>query len=325
MNMTLSKRGDYVMRSAISLARAHQVGAARKVREVVAETAVPQSFASQILADLVRSGLASSKAGRDGGYRLRRSPTEISVLEVIEAAEGPLRADRCALGEGPCRWEQVCPLHQTWAAATVALRDLLAGTSLSELADRDAALEEGSYQVPADAHRSHPVTVDVSDVVQVELGAPDARSALVKVTARLPRLVAAASGSGATPAPTATTDVTGKPGRGRTQRPAASLTPAGPLNSAPGGDERYLLAWRLAGNPASHFEAELSISPVDAERCELSVQGTWRQNPGSGPPTVRSELEEQARRTLRAFLLRLARALEESQVQLPTPARAPFT
>jgi Rrf2 family protein len=164
MNMTLSKRGDYVVRSAIALARARSQGRSIKVREVVADTKVPLSYASQILADLVRSGIASSRAGRDGGYRLERSPDEVTLLEVVESAEGPLRADRCAVADGPCRWDAVCPLHETWSAATAALRDVLAATTLAELAVRDELLERDGYAVPADSHRAgrRPERRDVS-------------------------------------------------------------------------------------------------------------------------------------------------------------------
>jgi Rrf2 family protein len=161
MNMTLSKRGDYVVRSALCLARAYGSGGYRKIREVVAEVDVPQTFASQILADLVHAKLATSKAGKDGGYRLVRAPALISLLDVIEAGEGPLRAERCALGDGPCRWEAVCPLHETWGAATAALRDTLAGTSLATLAARDEAIEAGTYPVPTNSHRRGALIVDI--------------------------------------------------------------------------------------------------------------------------------------------------------------------
>ncbi|MGO9559183.1 MAG: RrF2 family transcriptional regulator [Acidimicrobiales bacterium] len=154
--MTLSNRGDYVVRSAICLAKAFDAGTSVKLREVVSDTSVPATYASQILGDLVRAGLASSKAGRDGGYRLVRSPGEISVLEVVESAEGPLRAERCALGEGPCRWEAVCPMHDTWTAATAALRETLAATMLAHLAERDLELSRSGFVVPADSHRAPP-------------------------------------------------------------------------------------------------------------------------------------------------------------------------
>jgi Rrf2 family iron-sulfur cluster assembly transcriptional regulator len=153
MNMTLSKRGDYVLRSALSLARCWEDGSWRKIREVVDDVEVPKTWASQILADLVRVGLAVSKSGKEGGYRLTRSPKEISLLEIVEAGEGPLRAERCALGSGPCRWDDVCPLHDTWSMATEALRMVLDRSTLGELLERDQALEAGIYPVPEDSHR----------------------------------------------------------------------------------------------------------------------------------------------------------------------------
>ncbi|MHB8451655.1 MAG: RrF2 family transcriptional regulator, partial [Mycobacteriales bacterium] len=173
MNMTLSKRGDYVVRSALCLARGYDSGQSRKIREVVAEMAVPQTYASQILADLVRAGLAVSKAGKDGGYRLARAPETVSLLEVVEAGEGSLHAERCALGDGPCRWDAVCPLHETWRAATTALRDVLAASTLADLASRDRALERGGATIPADTHRHLATSIAVSDRVQIEKNAAE--------------------------------------------------------------------------------------------------------------------------------------------------------
>lgn len=168
MNMTLSKRGDYVVRSALALARAYPTGEPRKIRQVVAEMGVPQTFASQILADLVRAGLATSKAGKGGGYRLARPPEQIPLVEVVEAGEGPLRAERCALGEGPCRWESVCPLHETWRAATNALRQVLGATTLADVAARDIEIEQGHVVAPPDSHRHGGASLSVEDFVQVE-------------------------------------------------------------------------------------------------------------------------------------------------------------
>ncbi len=321
MDMTLSKRGDYVMRSAIALARTHADGQPRKIREVVADTEVPQSFASQILADLVRAGLATSRAGRDGGYRLARDPDQITVLEVIEAAEGPLRSERCALGDGPCRWDDVCPLHETWSAATVSVRDVLAETSLMELARRDEQIEAGDYAVPADAHRSHPISVDVSDAVQVELGADDAVRALAGLGAQLTDLVAtavaAADGAGAAGGPARSARAAGgSRADGRARRSPevadATLAPIGRAGSRRARPVRQALGWRLReGGAETTFEAELWVTPVDEDRCQVEVEGSWRQAPGSGALQTRAELERRARAVLRACLRGLARSMEE--------------
>jgi Rrf2 family iron-sulfur cluster assembly transcriptional regulator len=317
MNMTLSKRGDYVMRSALLLARAFDEGGTRKIREVVAGTKVPQTFASQILADLVRAGLATSRSGRDGGYRLSRPPGEITVLEVIEAAEGPLRADRCALGEGPCHWEAVCPLHETWSAATVLLRDLLARTSLAEVAARDAAIEAGTYALPADSHRLRPLAVAVADVVQVELPAAQAHLALARAARDLANLAAA---SFLAAGPAAGPPRTGAASRRDQPTVEASLAPTGPKAADEAtGTVHYLLGcWASGGENAGHLEADLSVTAVDTDRCELRVEGTWRRDSGA-TALAQPELERWARRMLRAFLRNLAWDLERPAMQrVPT-------
>lgn len=153
VNLMLSKRGNYVVLSALCLAWAYESGEYRKIREVVSSMKVPQTFASQILAELVRAGLATSKAGKDGGYILTRSPSEITMLEIIEAGEGPLRATRCALKDGPCQWDFVCPLHWIWGDATAAFRNSLASVTLATLVENDKALELGTFPMPSESHR----------------------------------------------------------------------------------------------------------------------------------------------------------------------------
>ncbi len=310
MNMTLSKRGDYVMRSAIALARAYDGGKQRKIREVVADTEVPRTFASQILADLVRAGLATSRAGRDGGYRLSRPPENINVLEVVEAAEGPLRAERCALGDGPCRWEAVCPLHETWTQATTRLAELLAGTTLAEVAARDAAIEAGGYAVPPDAHRSHSRTVELSDLVHVELPATAVHDAL-----GVHRNWSAALG--ATVHDVGMLDAATSP-------PAPLVADCSIDQVTPDGTSTpraYLLAWRLSEpGGRSHFEGELHVEAVDAERCELSVSGAWHQVADDATSPGAGSFDTRARRVLRGVLRRVAREVEEGASR---PARPP--
>jgi Rrf2 family protein len=153
MNLMLSKRGNYVVLSALALAWAYESGEYRKIREVVSSVNVPQTFASQILAGLVRAKLATSKAGKEGGYMLTRAPEEITMLEIIEAGEGPLKAERCALKDGPCQWDFACPLHWIWGDAIAAFRETLAHVTLATLVENDKALEEQTFPLPEVSHR----------------------------------------------------------------------------------------------------------------------------------------------------------------------------
>lgn len=140
MNLSLTKRGDYTVRAAIHLARRWDDGLA-KVREIAADMALPRSYTPQVLGLLVGAGLAEAKAGRDGGYRLVRDPRSISLLDIVEAAEGPLRATDCTLRGGPCRWEDVCAVHPSWIHASEAFRASLGSASLAEVAEVDRDLD----------------------------------------------------------------------------------------------------------------------------------------------------------------------------------------
>ena len=157
MEHTLTRKGDYTVRAVLSLAR-HHVGERRKARQIASEMDVPLAYLRQILANLVQYEVLRSVAGPDGGYELCESPDQITLLRVIELAEGPIEARACALSGGPCDWETVCPLHETWARGTELLRQHLAGTTFSELAEVGRSIETGHYEWPSDIP-PHAVTV----------------------------------------------------------------------------------------------------------------------------------------------------------------------
>src|SRR5689334_2508752 len=156
MDLTLTKRGDYVVRAALSLARSYKSGGLKKIREVAAEVDLPLRYTPQILNLLLKAGLAEARAGKQGGYRLVRDPKDISLLELVEAGEGPLRAERCTLRGGPCHWENVCPVHSAWQEAYEAIARVLRSRSLASLDATNLALELGEIEPPPHSHRLRP-------------------------------------------------------------------------------------------------------------------------------------------------------------------------
>jgi Rrf2 family protein len=137
MDLGLSKAGDYAVRAAISLTAAFPNGRYRKIREIVEEMHLPRPYTPQILTLLVRAGLVEAKAGRDGGYRLTRDPREISLLEVVQAAEGDLVPTRCILRGSTCNWENPCPVHGAWVNAGDAFKKSLRGVTLASVAAKN--------------------------------------------------------------------------------------------------------------------------------------------------------------------------------------------
>ena len=148
VDLALTRRGDYAVCAALCLGRLGDTGRYVKIREVAETMDLPASYTPQVLKLLADAGLAKAKAGRDGGYRLTRPSAQISLLEIVEAAEGTLALERCILRGGPCHWEQVCALHGAWSATVQASRDALQATTLADLVEADERLIAGRSADP---------------------------------------------------------------------------------------------------------------------------------------------------------------------------------
>lgn len=151
MQLSLKRKGDYAVRAMISVGRHHDTGL-RQARQISTEMHIPYKTLTLILAGLVAKGLLVAAHGPRGGYRLARAPSDISLLDIVEAAEGPATFDQCVLRDGPCDWEDTCPVHDTWARTQNALIRELASTSLAEITAIDAEIEAGSYRPEAPPH-----------------------------------------------------------------------------------------------------------------------------------------------------------------------------
>ena len=158
MQVALGRKGDYSVRAVLDLARVSDKQR-RKAREIATEMDIPQPYVNQILADLVREKILTAVAGPDGGYALAKSPAQLSLLEVVEAAEGPIQLDRCVLRGGPCTWTDVCPVHVAWTRAQGALIEELRSTTFAELSAAEEEIEGGTFEAPTDAP-GHPTPTE---------------------------------------------------------------------------------------------------------------------------------------------------------------------
>src|SRR6478735_5109269 len=95
--MRISAKADYAVRATIELAAAGE-GATVKGERLADAQQIPLHFLENILGDLKQAGIVATRRGPEGGYRLARSPAEVSVADVIRAVEGPLASVR---GDGP--------------------------------------------------------------------------------------------------------------------------------------------------------------------------------------------------------------------------------
>jgi Rrf2 family protein len=95
------------------------------IGELARRRDIPQQFLEGLFATLRRAGILQSQRGVKGGYLFARSPSDVTVLEVVELLEGELSAGDASENE-------------IWPAAIAALREVLARTTIAELAEREA-------------------------------------------------------------------------------------------------------------------------------------------------------------------------------------------
>lgn len=84
------------------------------VDEIAKEMDVPNSFLAKILQKLSKASLVKSRRGVKGGFELTRPPQEISILQVIEAIQGSVAMNICAVDETLCDRSSTCAIHPVW-------------------------------------------------------------------------------------------------------------------------------------------------------------------------------------------------------------------
>ena len=133
--MNITRAADYAVRVMVHLAGL-PTGSCVARPELTRATATPDSFLAKVLQQLVQAGMITSRRGSGGGFRLAVSPESVSLLDVIEAIEGPTQLNTC-LEPGPsCERKSWCAAHAVWVEAQSALQGVLRSASIAELAAR---------------------------------------------------------------------------------------------------------------------------------------------------------------------------------------------
>jgi len=128
--LRISKLTDYAILVMVELARDGEMLSAHALAERVG---VEIPTASKVLKLLAGAGLLESYRGANGGYRVSRQSSDISVAEVIAAIEGPIAMTECSVEEGLCSQEESCELRGNWQRISVAVARALQEVSLAEM------------------------------------------------------------------------------------------------------------------------------------------------------------------------------------------------
>ncbi len=129
--MQLSRRAEYALLALIDLAiEAHRERV--QLGDIAARQHIPEKYLEQLLRPLKTAGVVVSTRGSRGGYQLARPASEVTVLEAVEAVEGPLAIE----AEGQPDHPAAQVVRRLWSEVGEQLRAALAEVTIAHLAEQ---------------------------------------------------------------------------------------------------------------------------------------------------------------------------------------------
>lgn len=159
----ISRRVDYAVRIMIELGMQPK-GAFLSARRVSSRTAVPKAFLHKITADLVRANLITTQTGPSGGLVLAKDCSEINMLHIVEAIEGPVCLNICLVRPHECNRDRFCPGHEVWGRLQMMVVAELQNTILAALVTEAKRLKKNPRTELVD----FPYLYAADDIVVIE-------------------------------------------------------------------------------------------------------------------------------------------------------------
>lgn len=138
--MQITRQADYATRAVLYLAQCRNDERV-PTSQIAREQNIPPSFLAKIISQLSIAGLLNTSRGAHGGISLARDPSQITLLEVVEAINGPIHLNACIEHKEACILEKNCPLKIVWQDAQNKLVSTLKNTNFAQLLIQDPAIE----------------------------------------------------------------------------------------------------------------------------------------------------------------------------------------
>ncbi|HEC22053.1 MAG TPA: Rrf2 family transcriptional regulator [Chloroflexi bacterium] len=138
--LEITRQADYALRATIEVGKL-PFGERAPTAAIAARQKIPLPFLAKIVSQLVVRGVLQATRGASGGVSLARPPEEITMLEIVEAIDGPITLNRCTRDPSVCELSPTCPACEIFVEAQQALIERLEKTTLADLVARARELE----------------------------------------------------------------------------------------------------------------------------------------------------------------------------------------
>jgi len=140
--MQITRQADYALRAMIYLTQKDPSERA-STSQIAMVKKIPPSFLAKIISQLAIAGLIHTSRGARGGVELARPAEDISILEVIEAIDGPIKLNQCTEDPAVCAFGEYCPIHDVWCATQATLVETLRNTNFADVVAKKRMPELG--------------------------------------------------------------------------------------------------------------------------------------------------------------------------------------
>ncbi len=142
--MRLTNKGRYAVTAIADLA-IHGSRMPVSLADISIRQDIPISYLGQLFMPLRERGLVKSQRGPNGGYRLAKESSEISIADVINAVDEKINTVRCG-GRTNCQKNQQCLTHTLWEEMENRIKDLFAEIYISDIVSNDKVMEISARQ-----------------------------------------------------------------------------------------------------------------------------------------------------------------------------------
>jgi Rrf2 family protein len=141
--LEITRQADYALRASVEVARLPE-GERAPTAAIAERQQIPLPFLAKIVSQLVVRGVLEATRGASGGVSLARAADNVTMLEIIEAIDGPITINRCTRDASACDMSPTCPFCEIFTEAQRALVDKLHNTTLAQLVARSEELENAA-------------------------------------------------------------------------------------------------------------------------------------------------------------------------------------
>lgn len=140
--LKISTQGRYGLRALVDLVVNESSGSAIPLREISERQEISERYLEQLFAKLRKAGIVNSVRGAHGGYKLNRSPEELTIGDIIRTLEGDLAPTECTMEkDNTCKFEAECVTHEVWEKIKEQIEKVIDSITLADLKERSLEIK----------------------------------------------------------------------------------------------------------------------------------------------------------------------------------------